>query len=93
MSDPAEIRATSTRRPFQRSLFATVLATFKQACDLPDIEVATALLRILETMVLARFAGQEAEWRRAEHSMVGARARLREIESRGHNRPLKRPLY
>jgi hypothetical protein len=92
MSDPPEIRTTSTPQPSQRSLFATVLATFKQACDLPDIEVATALLRVLETMTSTRFVGHEADRLRAEHRIVAARARLRKLEGRGSDRKRVRPM-
>jgi hypothetical protein len=89
MSDSPKINTTSTLRPYHRSVFARVLGTFKQACDLPDIEVATALLRVLETMISARIAGQEVDQRRDEHRIIGARARLRRLEDRRRDRKLR----
>jgi hypothetical protein len=62
-----------------RRLSDTVLAAFHQACDLPDIEVASELLHVLDFMAIRHPNLPTGRERRVQEGLVAAYERLWQI--------------
>jgi hypothetical protein len=65
------------KRPYRRRrLSDMVLVAFHGACDQADVEIAWALLNLLELMAMRSPAVRAVEDRRAKESLVAAHVRL-----------------
>jgi hypothetical protein len=63
----------------------TVLAAFHQACDLPDIEVASELLHVLDFMAIRHPNLPTGRERRVQEGLVAAYERLWQIRHSDHS--------
>jgi len=68
-----------------RRLSDTVLAAFHQACDLPDIEVASELLHVLDFMAIRHPNLPTGRERRVQEGLVAAHERLWQIRHPDHS--------
>ena len=69
----------------RRRLSDTVLAAFHQACDLPDIEVASELLHVLDFMAIRHPNLPTGRERRVQEGLVAAYERLWQIRHADHS--------
>jgi hypothetical protein len=75
MQAQPEAPTTSERRS-KTSLFHRILLTFHDACDARDLDVATRLLTILESLATAQDNAVPPERTRALRGLVAAHERL-----------------
>jgi hypothetical protein len=72
-------QATARRGPRRRRLSDKLLVAFHQACDHGELEVASELLRILETVIARPAPHVMRDRRQVVESLVAAHHRLWEL--------------
>ena len=81
MPNALTISNSSDLLRYNRSLFNKIMLGFHQACDQNDIEVARALLGVLERVASSTVARPQDDRRRNQQSCVAAHERLWQIRS------------
>jgi len=79
---PAEARAEPAVPRHSRRLSDKILIAFHHACDQRELEVATQLLQIVETILRRQGPNADANRRRGLDSLVAAHERLWHLRNR-----------
>ena len=76
MNDPGSDGPLNFPRPYARRLTDWTLIAFHQACDQADLEVAEALLGVVEMMLRRPPGDHRIDRRRSMQALVAAHERL-----------------